>query len=280
MATTKLISGFQKDLPLYIASKTKLVFDEKEIDSKPMEELKFALKTDSTGRVVEFVFYSLALSELKGKKSIYEFPAYDYAQNLQKLVEKLDSKNLCELFLPTWVIIATSKIVKNKVNKFQFTSIEEVLNILIEVMLFKRQLSAVIETHRHQRKIFQKIKLVFDEKKLRKEMLDKLNLVFSSSSPKRIVELVFYTLALSELNQQRRIDAIDFFKEMENFEKLAGANSKNSHTIHIPVWIIMTALEVLKERDSELKLTSLEKIIDAALSLTVEHTKVLWSSEV
>lgn len=130
MATRKLIAALNKSIVNDLGTKIKLSFDEDMLDSKLIEPLKLIFGTSSTQRVVENAFTHLAISELDREKSIYSFPSYDYMQKIQILETKNLGKN-CTIYIPTWMVIAISKIVIQKYTKLEFASVEEVINLVI-----------------------------------------------------------------------------------------------------------------------------------------------------
>lgn len=130
MATRKLIAALNKSIVNDLGTKIKLSFDEDMLDSKLIEPLKLIFGTSSTQRVVENTFTHLAISELDREKSIYSFPSYDYMQKIQILETKNLGKN-CTIYIPTWMVIAISKIVIQKYTKLEFASVEEVINLVI-----------------------------------------------------------------------------------------------------------------------------------------------------
>ncbi len=130
MATRKLIAALNKSIVNDLGTKIKLSFDEDMLDSKLIEPLKLIFGTSSTQRVVENAFTHLAISELDREKSIYSFPSYDYMQKIQILETKNLEKN-CTIYIPTWMVIAISKIVIQKYTKLEFASVEEVINLVI-----------------------------------------------------------------------------------------------------------------------------------------------------
>ncbi len=136
MATRKLISGLNQKIQKDLGKKIRISFDEKKLDTKILEILKRVFGTSSTQRVVENAFNSLALTELTQQESIYSFPAYDYMQKLTALEEE-ESQSLCSVYIPTWIIAATSKFVKKKYSKLEFKSVEEVINLVISFMADK-----------------------------------------------------------------------------------------------------------------------------------------------
>ncbi|MUG95288.1 hypothetical protein F7734_24160 [Scytonema sp. UIC 10036] len=135
METRKLIYGFNQNIQKDLGKKIRISFDEKKLDTKILEVLKLVFGTSSTQRVVENAFNSLALTELTRQESIYSFPAYDYMQKLTALEE--ESEGLCSVYIPTWIIAATSKFVKKKYSKLEFKSVEEVINLVISFMADK-----------------------------------------------------------------------------------------------------------------------------------------------
>lgn len=130
MATRKLIAALNKSIVNDLGTKIKLSFDEDMLDSTLIEPLKLIFGTSSTQRVVENAFTHLAISELDREKSIYSFPSYDYMQKIQILETKSLGKN-CTIYIPTWMVIAISKIVIQKYTKLEFASVEEVINLVI-----------------------------------------------------------------------------------------------------------------------------------------------------
>ncbi|MGB3204532.1 MAG: hypothetical protein WBB28_06050 [Crinalium sp.] len=133
MATRKLINGLNQEIKKDIGKKVKISFDEKKINKEIVDILKLYWGTSSTQRVIEKAFDSLALSELKPHKSIHSFPAYDYMQKLLSL-EDNEPENACAVYLPTWIVAATSKFVKNKYQRLEFKSVEEVIDLVISFL--------------------------------------------------------------------------------------------------------------------------------------------------
>jgi hypothetical protein len=130
MVTRKLIAALNKSIVKDLGTKIKLSFDEDMLDSKLIEPLKLIFGTSSTQRVIENAFTHLAIAELERQKSIYNFPSYDYMQKLQSLEAKNLEKD-CAVHIPTWMVIALSKIVLEKYRKLEFSSVEEIVNLAL-----------------------------------------------------------------------------------------------------------------------------------------------------
>lgn len=131
MPSQQLISNLAKDLySSGLENKQKITFNQKKLNGAILNDLKLALSTTSTKKVVEYIFRMLAISELRKKRSIYKFPSPDYLDKIKNL-EQL-SQGDCTVNIPIWMLIATSELIKNKYNKFEFKSIEEVIETLIQ----------------------------------------------------------------------------------------------------------------------------------------------------
>jgi hypothetical protein len=139
MPSKQLISNLAKDLidSSGLGNKQKLTFNETQLDVDLLNNLKLALATNSTKRVVEMIFRILAIAELGQKQSIYQFPSSDYLDKIENL-EKLSQGN-CTVNIPIWMLIATSELIKNKYHKFEFKTIEEVIETLIQSSFDKIQ---------------------------------------------------------------------------------------------------------------------------------------------
>lgn len=139
MANQQLISNLAKDLidSSDLKNKQKLTFNNQKLNSAILNNLKIALATNSTKRVVEMIFRILAIAELSKKQSIYQFASYDYLDKIEQLEEL--SQGDCTVSIPIWMLIATSELIKNKYQKFEFKSIEEVIETLIQSSFEKIQ---------------------------------------------------------------------------------------------------------------------------------------------
>lgn len=115
MTTRKLMTSLKQKTRKDLGKKLKLSYEESKLDSLALENLKLVFGTSSTQRIIENAFNILALSELTKQESIYDFPAYDYMQKLISLGE--NSEELNSIYIPRWIIAATSSFVKNKYNK-------------------------------------------------------------------------------------------------------------------------------------------------------------------
>ncbi len=123
-------SGFQE--------KQKLTFNEKKLDYEILNKLKLALVTKSTKKAVETIFTDLATDELKKKQSIYKFPSSDYLDKIEYLSKLEQADGAVKIHIPRWTLIATSELIKDKYKKFEFTSIDEVIDTLIIKYYFEK----------------------------------------------------------------------------------------------------------------------------------------------
>lgn len=135
MSTRKLMTSLKQKTRKDLGKKLKLSYEESKLDSLALENLKLVFGTSSTQRVIENAFNILALSELTKQESIYNFPAYDYMQKLIALGE--NSEELNSIYIPRWIIAATSSFVKSKYNKLEFKSVEEIVNLVINFVADK-----------------------------------------------------------------------------------------------------------------------------------------------
>jgi hypothetical protein len=124
--TEHLSKGMERDFQ----KKFKLSFSEAKLNKTLLHKLKIVFHTESTRKVVEIAFYHLAILEINQKKSLYDFPAYDYIQRLQGLLGK-HKGTLRVVTIPSWIIVATSGFVKEKYKRFEFNSIEDVIQLVI-----------------------------------------------------------------------------------------------------------------------------------------------------
>ena len=128
---TKLVSALTETLDKNLQKKLKLCINESKLDTKLLANLKLIFNTSSTRRVVEIAFQLLAVSELSQQKSIYKFPSYDYVEKLKSFDKKQSKQRTICIHIPTWMIVATSRFIKEKYKKFQFKSLEEVVKLVI-----------------------------------------------------------------------------------------------------------------------------------------------------
>lgn len=141
MPSQQLISNLAKDLTNSsgLRKKQKLTFNDDKLDHDVLNKLKLALATKSTSKAVETIFINLATDELNKKQSIYQFPSSDYLDKIEYLSKLNQGNGAVNIHVPTWMLIATSELIKEKYKKFEFTSIDEVIDILIRSYFDKIQ---------------------------------------------------------------------------------------------------------------------------------------------
>lgn len=272
MASNKLSNPLDKYPIENINNTIKLCLDESQLDAAMLKELKNIFQISSSARVLEFVLFALALSELDRHKSIYYFPEYDYVQKLEKFVDGADGKNSCQIYPPKWVILAISKIIKNEYELFPFDSLEEVLRWLVELACDR----ALFKFISDRNDLSQKIQISFNRKEIDINLFQKIKLLFKTKSTNNAVKFVWYALALSELDKQliflENITGTDY---IEKFEERSQKLERPTN-IYVPIWTILTTLGVVKNEVKQLKFVSL---IDASFDLAIGKSKCLWSSE-
>lgn len=141
MPSQQLVSNLAKDLTNSLSKKQKLTFNENKLDSDILKKLKIALGTKSPSRAVEKIFSDLATDELEKKQSIYKFPSSDYLDKIEYFskLNQGEKDGAVNIYIPRWMLIATSELIKDRYQKFEFTSIDEVIDILIQSYFDKIQ---------------------------------------------------------------------------------------------------------------------------------------------
>ncbi len=141
MPSKQLISNLAKDLTNSpgLKKKQKLTFNEKKLDNEILNQLKLVLTTKSTKEVVKTIFTYLASDELNKKQSIYKFPSSDYLEKIEYISKVNKEDGAVNIYIPKWMLIATSELIKDRYKKFEFTSIDEVIDILIQSYFDKIQ---------------------------------------------------------------------------------------------------------------------------------------------
>lgn len=129
MASKQLMASLTASLKKSLNRKQKLVFNENKLKCDILKDVKIGLDTHSTKRVIEMIFRTLAVAELEKKQSIYKFSSYDYVNKIEELSNLSDGN--CIVNIPIWMLIATSDIVRDKYNQFEFKSIEDVIEVLL-----------------------------------------------------------------------------------------------------------------------------------------------------
>lgn len=129
MASKQLMASLTASLKNSLNRKQKLVFNENKLNCDILKDVKIGLDTHSTKRVIEIIFRILAVAELEKKQSIYKFSSYDYVNKIEELSNLSDAN--CIVNIPIWMLIATSDIVRDKYNQFEFKSIEDVIEVLL-----------------------------------------------------------------------------------------------------------------------------------------------------
>ncbi|BDA75239.1 hypothetical protein RIVM261_033990 [Rivularia sp. IAM M-261] len=129
MASKQLMASLTASLKNSLNRKQKLVFNENKLNCDILKDVKIGLDTHSTKRVIEMIFRILAVAELEKKQSIYKFSSYDYVNKIEELSNLSDAN--CIVNIPIWMLIATSDIVREKYNQFEFKSIEDVIEVLL-----------------------------------------------------------------------------------------------------------------------------------------------------
>lgn len=137
MASKQLMASLTASLKNSLNRKQKLVFNENKLNCDILKDVKIGLDTHSTKRVIEIIFRILAVAELEKKQSIYKFSSYDYVNKIEELSTLSDGN--CIVNIPIWMLIATSDIVRDKYNQFEFKSIEDVIEVLLLNSFFKIQ---------------------------------------------------------------------------------------------------------------------------------------------
>ncbi|RUT07792.1 hypothetical protein DSM106972_020520 [Dulcicalothrix desertica PCC 7102] len=129
MASKQLMASLTASLKNSLNRKQKLVLNENKLNCDILKDVKIGLDIHSTKRVIEIVFRILAVAELEKKQSIYKFSSYDYVNKIEELSNLSDGD--CIVNIPIWMLIATSDIVREKYNQFEFKFIEDVIEVLL-----------------------------------------------------------------------------------------------------------------------------------------------------
>lgn len=131
MPSKQLLHSLSKKAKNNLSIKQKLIFDDKKLDDEVLNEVKIALATNSSRKVIESIFINLASSEIYENHSIYSFYSHDYLERLEKLSS--DSRGQLVIHIPVWMLIATSDLINKKYKNLEFNSVEDVMNYLIKV---------------------------------------------------------------------------------------------------------------------------------------------------
>lgn len=122
-----------------------------------------------------------------------------------------------------------------------------------------------------------KFKLSFNEEKLNKDLVEKLKLIFGSSSTKRAIEQAFNTLAVLELSHQ---DSIHSFPAYDYIQKLNSLESdlEDKNTVYVSTWAVIATSNLVKNKYKKLEFNSVEDVINLIVSSIATKTNCLWSS--
>ncbi len=270
----KLTATLSKTLPENLKKTIKLCLDESKLDANRLEKLKSIFHTSSSTRVIELVLFALALSELEPHKSILrDFPAGGYMQKIETLIENISAASTLEIFPPRWVIVATSKIVKNKSNGLEFNTVEEVVELLIKFAVENYNLKSISS----RKELNEKVKITFCETAIDSEKLQKVKLIFNTESTKEAVRFALCAGGLSELKKEETF--LDEIPDTSHINPIVSGSKKirEPSNIYVPAWTVFNALSIAATNGKN-RLDS-ESLIEAAFTLTLEKTKSFWSFE-
>jgi len=122
----KFGSNLQYESP---PEKKKLRFNEDQLGSDLLRDIRRALGTNSSRVVVKEAFRHLATVELERSQSIYDLADPSFLPKLSILAEK--SSGNCDVHIPIWMILSISEIIKEGQKDVEFKSIEDVINVLL-----------------------------------------------------------------------------------------------------------------------------------------------------
>ena len=116
------------------------------------------------------------------------------------------------------------------------------------------------------------IKLHFDDNKIDANRLEELKNIFHTSSSRRVIELVLFAVALSELQAQKSIfdfPAYDYIQKIKSL--LEKASSANNLEIFPPIWVIIATAKIVKNKYNLFEFNTVEEVLELPLKFAVEN---------
>jgi len=119
------------------------------------------------------------------------------------------------------------------------------------------------------------IKLSFDESKLDANRLEKLKHIFQTSSSRRVVELVLFAVALSELEAHKSIFDFPAYDYIQKIKILLGkAYSANNLEIFPPIWVVIATAKIVKKKYNLFDFDTVEEVLELLVKFAVDNYKL------